>query len=341
MKALVYVGPNKVECQEVANPKPVVGHAKVQMKYCGVCGGDIGIVAGTHPRAKAPLIVGHEFVGIVKEISESNKNIKVGDRVVAYPLISCGHCLSCRSGNPHVCQTLKLLGIDVDGGMAEFAYIDENVIFKVDDAVSNEVATLIEPLAVIVRAIHQSKFKMLDSTVVMGAGPIGIIMAIALKYSGASKIVISDLDEARLAFCKDLGFRTVNIKDENLKEVVDDMTNGEGVDIVFEASGTESATFQSTDLARIGGTICMIGIHKAPHVYNLPQFSFKEQNMVATRVYTKIEFERAVELSKELQDDLKKLVSHIIPLREGYKAFENINDPKVNTVKVLLDCMDV
>jgi 2-desacetyl-2-hydroxyethyl bacteriochlorophyllide A dehydrogenase len=341
MKALVYVGPNKVECQEVANPKPVEGHAKVQMIYCGVCGGDRGIVAGTHPRAKAPLIVGHEFVGVVKEISEKNKAIKVGDRVVAYPLISCGHCLSCRSGNPHVCQTLKLLGIDVDGGMAEYAYIDESVLFKVDDAVSNEVAALIEPLAVIVRAIHQSKFKMLDSTVVMGAGPIGIITAIVLKHIGASKIVISDLDQARLALCKELGFKTVNVKDESLKEVVDEMTNGDGVDIVFESSGTEAATFQSTDLARIGGTICMTGIHKAPHSFNLPQFSFKEQNMVATRVYTKLEFEGAVRLAKELHDDLKKLVSHIIPLKEGYKAFEYINDPKVNTVKVLLDCNDL
>ncbi|MGB4439378.1 MAG: alcohol dehydrogenase catalytic domain-containing protein, partial [Sedimentibacter sp.] len=282
IKALVYLGPNKVECQDVADLKTKPGHAKIKIKYCGVCGGDRGIVAGTHPRAKAPLVVGHEFVGVIEEISEDNKKLKVGDRVVAYPLISCGSCLSCRTGSPHVCQTLKLLGIDVDGAMSEYALVDESVLFKVDDNVSDKVAALIEPLAVIVRAIHQSGFKFLDSTVVMGAGPIGIITAIVLKHAGASKIIISDLDYSRLELCKELGFRTVHVKEESLKEVVSNMTNGEGVDIVFEASGTELATFESTELARIGGMICMTGIHKAPHVSNLPQFSFKEQYMVAT-----------------------------------------------------------
>lgn len=341
IKALVYLGPNNVKYQDVADLKTKPKHAKIKIKYCGVCGGDRGIVAGTHPRAKAPLVVGHEFVGVIEEISENNKNLRVGDRVVAYPLISCGTCLPCRTGSPHICKTLKLLGIDIDGAMAEYALVDERVLFKVDDNVSDEVAALIEPLAVIVRAIHQSKFKLLDSTVVMGAGPIGIITAIVLRHSGASKIVISDLDNSRIELCRELGFRAVNIKDESLKDVVDEMTNYEGVDIVFEASGTEPATFESTELAKMGGMICMTGIHKAPHVLNLPQFSFKEQKIVATRVYTKHEFEQAVNFAKEIHDELEKLVSHIIPLKEGDKAFDYINDPNVNTVKVLLDCTDI
>jgi len=338
MKALVYVGHNKVEYKDVSDPIALPGYAKVRIKYCGICGGDKAIVAGTHPRAKAPLIVGHEFIGVIEKISENNRNLKVGDRVVAYPLISCSNCLPCRTGNPHVCQNLKLLGIDVDGAMAEYAYVDENVIFKVDNKVSDEVAALIEPLAVIVRAMHQSGFKYLDSAVVMGAGPIGIISAIALKHAGASKIVVSDLDQFRLDLCKNLGFNTVNVKEESLKETISKITNGEGVDIVFEASGTESATFESTELAKVGGTICMTGLHKAPHVLNLPQFSFKEQNMVATRVYTKHEFYQAVDIVKELQEGLACLVSHIIPLSQGQMAFDYINDPNMNTIKVLLNC---
>lgn len=337
---MIYLGPDVVKCQEVTEPNAKPGYAKIRIKYCGICGGDIGIVAGVHPRAKAPLVIGHEFVGIIEEIFENSKNLKIGDRVVGYPLISCGNCLSCRTGSPHVCQTLKLLGIDVDGAMAEFAVINEDVLFKVDEGVSDEVAALIEPLAVIVRAIHQSGVKYLDSTVVMGAGPIGIITAIALRHAGASKIVISDVDDSRLKLCNKLGFRTVNIKNESLKDVVDEMTDNGGVDIVFEASGTESATYESTDLARIGGMICMVGIHKAPHVMNLPQFSFKEQKMVATRVYTKYEFEQAVNLAKEMQDELGALVSHIIPLKGGHKAFEYINNPDVNTVKVLINCIN-
>lgn len=341
MKALVYVGPNKVEFKTVQEPEPVPGYAKVRMKYCGICGGDLGIFAGTHPRAKAPLIIGHEFVGVIEEISDRRKDLKVGDRVVAYPLISCGHCLPCRTGIPHICQTLNLIGFDVDGAMAEYAYIDENVLFKVDDTISDKAAALIEPLAVIVRAIHQSGFKLLDSTLVMGAGPIGIITAIVLKNAGASEIIISDMDTARLELCRELGFTTVDINEQDLTEVIDRLTNGDGVDIVFESSGTEAATFESTKLAKMGGTICMTGIHKAPHVSNLPEFSFKEQTMVATRVYTKHEFERAAAYAKEIGNELEKLITHTVPLKQGDRAFDLIKDPDVNTVKVLIDCTDI
>jgi 2-desacetyl-2-hydroxyethyl bacteriochlorophyllide A dehydrogenase len=341
MKALVYVAPGKVEFKTVPEPKPVSGHAKVRMKYCGICGGDLGIFAGTHPRAKAPLIIGHEFVGVIEEISDRRNDLKVGDRVVVYPLISCGHCLSCRTGIPHICRTLGLIGIDIDGGMAEYAYVDEDVLFKVDDTVSDKTAALIEPMAVVVRAIHRSGFKLLDSTLVMGAGAIGIITAILLKNAGASEIIISDMDGARLELCKELGFNTVNIKDRDLADVVGRLTDGEGVDIVFECSGTEAATFESTKLAKMGGTVCMTGIHKTPHVSNLPEFSFKEQKLVATRVYTKREFERSVAYAKEIGNELEKLVTHIVPLSRGGSAFDMIQDPNANTVKVLLDCTDI
>jgi threonine dehydrogenase-like Zn-dependent dehydrogenase len=175
----------------------------------------------------------------------------------------------------------------------------------------------------------------------MGAGPIGIMTAIVLKNAGASEIIISDMDAARLELCKELGFTTVDIKEQNLAEVVGRLSNGDGVDIVFECSGTEAATFESTKLARMGGTVCMTGIHKAPHVSNLPEFSFKEQTMVATRVYTKHEFERSVAYAKEIGNELEKLVTHIIPLSHGNRAFDLIKDPGVNTVKVLLDCADI
>ena len=171
MKALVYTAPHKVEVQDVPEPKGRDGAAKVKMHYCGICGSDIGIFAGKHPRAKAPLVLGHEFVGTIEEIQGGSGRFAPGDRVVAYPLISCGHCLACRTGHPHVCKTLKLIGIDVDGGIAEHAWIDEDVLFKVPDSMSDKIAALVEPLAVIVRSMHQAKFDVLKSAVVTGAGP--------------------------------------------------------------------------------------------------------------------------------------------------------------------------
>ncbi|MBZ4645388.1 MAG: Threonine dehydrogenase and related Zn-dependent dehydrogenase [Clostridia bacterium] len=338
MKALVYTGPKKAEFKEVPDPVPKAGYVKVAMKYCGICGSDIGIFLGTHPRAKAPLVLGHEFLG---EVCEDTKKFKKGDRVVAYPLLSCGHCLPCRTGNAHVCNTLRLIGIDVDGGISEYAYVDEDVLFKVPDTVSDKAAVVIEPLAVIVRAIHQSGFKALDTAAVIGAGPIGIITGMMLKHMGASKIFISDIDEGRLKKAEEFGMIAVNVKTLDMEEVTKAATAGEGVDVLFECSGAEIAAIQMSKITRVGGTICLVSVHKAPHKVDLRDINFKEQHIVGTRVYTKEEFRQAVEYSAQIKDDLEKIVSHVVPLKSSESVFDLIADSKNGTVKVVIDCKDI
>lgn len=338
MKALIYAGPKKVEVRDIQEPAKKDGSVKVRMKYCGICGSDIGIFLGTHPRAKAPLVLGHEFLG---EVVEDGKKFKKGDRVVAYPLLSCGHCRPCRTGNSHVCSTLGLLGIDVDGGICEYQYVDENVLFKVPDDVSDRAATVIEPLAVIVRAIHQSNFKSLDVAAVIGAGPIGMITGMMLKHMGASKVFISDVDEKRLIKAKEFGLTPVNAKTDSLEKVVKAATDGEGADVLFECSGAEIAAMQMTDITRVSGNICMVSVHKAPHNVNLRDINFKEQHLVGTRVYTKEEFGQAVEYSAQIKEDLEKIVTHIVPLKDSEKVFDMIADPNCGTIKVLVDCTDI
>jgi len=333
------MGPEALEHGEVNVPEMVPGYARIRISYCGICGGDMGIYAGTHPRAKAPLIPGHEFVGVVEE-SSGDGRFQKGDRVVPFPLVTCGHCISCRNGIPHICQTLRLLGIDMDGGMANYAVVREDMLVKVPDALSDLQAALIEPLAVAVRAIHQSRYQFLDTAVVMGAGPIGILNALVLKRSAASVLIVSDLEQKRLDLCGELGLETVNSAQVDLEEYVYKRTEGDGADIVYECSGTEAATFQATRLAKMEGMICMTGIHKKPHVSNLPEFSFKEQTMVATRCYTRGEFERAARLAVEMKEKLSKLVSHIIPLWDGAEAFSLIKNNSSETMKVLIDCQE-
>ena len=169
MKTLVYAAPEKVEVREMPVPEPKEGQVRIRVSYCGICGSDIGIFAGKHPRAKAPLVLGHEFIGTIDAINGGSGKFNVGDRVSAYPLLSCGHCFACKTGIPHVCQTLKLIGIDVDGGIAEYVTCDEDVLFKIDEAVSDKAAAVIEPLAVIVRTMHQANFQTRDTAAVIGA----------------------------------------------------------------------------------------------------------------------------------------------------------------------------
>ena len=316
MKALVYAGPKQVEVQEVKEPEKQDGKVKLNIRYCGVCGSDIGIYLGTHPRAKAPLILGHEFLGIV---AEDGKKFKKGDRVVPYPLLSCGHCLACRSGNEHVCNTLGLIGIDTDGGMCQTVYTDEDVLFKVPDG----------------------GFEALDTAVVVGAGPIGMLCGIMLKHAGASKIFISDVVEKRLEIAEELGFIPVNPAKENLEGVVKDATNGEGCDVFFECSGAAVPAMQMTDITRVRGKICIVSVHKKPHEVNLRDVNFKEQTVVGTRVYTKEEFGRAADLTKELETELEKIVTHVVPLKESDKVFDMIADPECGTIKIVVDCENV
>ncbi|MBU3182270.1 zinc-dependent alcohol dehydrogenase [Clostridium psychrophilum] len=338
MKALVYTGPKKVELRDIVEPTLKDGNIKLKIMYCGICGSDIGIYLGAHPRAKAPLVLGHEFLG---KVIEDGKKFKKGDRVVAYPLLSCGYCLPCRTGNAHVCNTLGLLGIDVDGGLCEYVSVDEDVLYKVPDNISDIAATVIEPLAVIVRAIHQSNFKSLDVVAVIGAGPIGMITGMMLKHMGASKIFISDIDENRIEKAKEFGMIPINPKTENLEDITKAATGGEGVDVLFECSGAEIAAIQMTDITRVGGNICMVSVHKAPHNVNLRDINFKEQHLVGTRVYTREEFRQAVEYSSMIKYDLEKIISHIVPLKDSEKVFDMIADPSCATVKVIVDCTNI
>lgn len=338
MKSLVYTAPQKVEVLDKPIPEPKEGQVRIKVSYCGICGSDIGIYSGKHPRAKAPLILGHEFIGTIDKMNNCSKKFNIGDRVCAYPLISCGHCFPCKNGTPHVCQTLKLIGIDVDGGIAEYVCCDEDVLFKIDDNLSDIAASVIEPLAVIIRTMHQSNFKTLDTAIIIGAGPIGILTAIVLKHSGASCIFISDIDENRLKICQEVGFETINSAKTDIIEYINAKTNNVGTDIVFECSGVELSALQMTKLCRIGGTICMTGVHKNPHAVNLQDLNFKEQILVGSRVYTKREFGQAVEYAKEISEDLEKIVTHIIPIDNSEKVFDLIKNKNEITVKVLIKC---
>ena len=340
MKALQYVGPEKVEVRDVPVVPPAPGQAKIRITYCGVCGSDIGIYSGKHPRAKAPLTIGHEFVGVIEEINEvvGRTDLHVGDRVAAYPLISCGHCYACRTGKDYICQTLRLIGIDLDGGMAEYVNCDVNSLYKIPDDVPGKVAAVIEPLAVAVHAVRRSGFKPLDSTAIIGAGPIGILVGLVLKESGASRIIISDISEGRLALCKEFGFETINSSKESLADYVAKTTGGEGVNIVYECSGVAAAASEMTYPVCADGMICLVGVHKEPRSVVLSDMHFRELNMTATRVYEKEEFGQTVKYIEKLKDDIEKVVTDVFPLEKSENVFEYIADASNGAMKVVIEC---
>ncbi len=335
MKAVRYLAAWDVRTVEVAVPVPAEGEALVKVRYCGICGSDMGIIAGTHPRAKPPLILGHEFSGEILEIRPGCKKttLKAGDKVTAYPLLSCGNCWSCRNGVSHVCRSLKLFGIDRDGFMAEYAAVLVEYLYKLPEKQSFEKAALVEPLAVGVHSVRMAEVRPDDMMVVMGAGPIGLVVALALKDAGVKKIYLTDINSCRLNLARQLGFATFNAAETNVAEEVRRITNGDGADVVFEVAGAAESAMQMTEIVRCRGKVIMVSVHKKPHEVDLRSINFKEITLIGTRVYTREDYEYAIRIADALP--LERLVTHKVPAADAPRGFELMKNPD-GVCKVLI-----
>jgi len=319
MLAARYLGPNQIVTETV--PVPVIGsgEALIQVDACGFCGSDINIIAGTHPRAQAPLTVGHELSGHIVEIDDVSGEFKIGDRVTMYPLISCGVCYACTHGYAHVCRKLRLFGFDVDGGMAEFIKLPVSSLMKLPDGMSPGVGALIEPLAVAVHGVARTSLASVEVAVVLGAGPIGLLTALVLKARQVPHVIISEVFRARLELAKSLGLEAVTAGSEVLDRVMK-ITDGNGADALFECAGHPSSALEMTALARSRAVIVNLGVFKKPVEVDMQAVNFKELDILGSRVYERHDFADAIELASQLP--LEKVISHAFPIGDVSLAFQ-------------------
>jgi 2-desacetyl-2-hydroxyethyl bacteriochlorophyllide A dehydrogenase len=332
MRAVVYRGPRQLVVEEL--PVPAGKGALVEVEACGICGTDLTIFAGKHPRSRPPLVLGHEFVGkLVDAVPE--RAFDAGSRVVCYPLISCGECDACQNGMEHVCETLLLVGIDCPGGMAGFARVEADALFPVPQEIASAVAAQVEPLAVCVHAANIAEIAGGEGVAIIGAGPIGVTLAIVLRQRGVGRIVLSDVSADRLSIARDLGFETAAAGD-NLSAPPPGERR-KGFDVVFECAGAGSAVAQAVAHCRTGGKIVMVSIHKAPQPVDLQALSFRELRILGTRVYSRAEFQQAINLLPDLEGDLARLVSRSIDLDGVQEAFEQLNAGATD-LKVIVEC---
>ncbi len=282
-----YVGPGRVKVEQVLLPDLAEEEALIEVEACGFCGSDINIIAGTHPRAKAPLTLGHELAGIIVQIRSSSTTLSVGDKVTIFPLISCGVCHACKHGNAHVCRDLKLYGFDVDGGMAQFAKLPVTSLMRLPAQMPARVGALIEPLAVAVHGVHRSDVRGAALAVVLGAGPIGLLTALVAQDRGIPHVFISDVNPERRQLAESLGLRTVEAGDA-LRRLVMAASDGEGADIVYECAGHPSSAVEMCALVRPRGMIINLGVFKKPVAVDLQAVNFKELQILGSRVYDRV-----------------------------------------------------
>ncbi|MEJ2168840.1 MAG: alcohol dehydrogenase catalytic domain-containing protein [Desulfobacterales bacterium] len=322
MKALRYLNPHIVKPEEIDSPVCSPGEALVRVHAAGICGSDMAIFTGKHPRAKAPLVMGHEFAGEIVEIQPGGVETPLakGDRVTAYPLLMCGECWACRNGFGHVCRDLKLIGIDRDGGFAEYVSVPLDLIVKFPGSLSFDQGALIEPLAVAVHALEMAGKPDWKNAVVVGCGPIGLLVGFCLRYAGIENLLLCDISPQRVKRAAGMNFQTINSADDNPVDRVTEMTRGEGADIVFECAGSAPAALQMCDLVRPRGRIIMVSVHKEPHPVDLRAITFKEISLIGTRVYTRSDFRRAVQMMPDLP--YQGVISHRFELQRGAEGFD-------------------
>ncbi len=316
MKALVFEGTDQVVYREVPDIELRKGWTLIRVAYAGICGSDVTILKGKHPRAKAPLIMGHEFSGYV---ASENPKYPEGTLVTAFPYLPCGVCERCRNGQFHVCESLKLIGIDLDGGMAEYVQVPDEMICPVPEGTNPQAAAFIEPVGISVHAARKGGYHPGDSVLMFGAGGIGLSTAITLQSFGAEKLIICEPNPLRRAMAEELGFETLDPNQDVIKQVYD-RTDGMGADYVYDCAGVQPVADLLPDAVKINGRIVIVAGYKNPPVMNFQKGMFREFDIQFIRNCTRKDFEIATGLvGKGL--GYEKLLNCTLPLSQGSEGF--------------------
>ena len=266
MKAIIKTKHAKgMEYKEVPVPKIGPRDVLVKVKVASICGTDVHIFDWTRwaqHRFAPPRIIGHEFVGNVAKIGEEVTRVKIGDQVSAESHLTCGDCYQCNNGYSEVCRNFKLLGVDHDGTFAEFLVLPEHVLWKNDQKIPDEWATIQEPFGNAVDTVLAEDISA-KTVLILGAGPIGLFATGIARACGASLIIVSDPNNYRLAISKKMGAHIViNPRRQDVTQIVMEATKDNGVDVVLEFSGNNQALNQGLKAVTPGGRISILGIYE-------------------------------------------------------------------------------
>lgn len=346
MKAAVWYAKKDIRVEDVTEPVVKPGEVKIKVAWAGICGSDLHeYVAGPitipteepHPLTNktAPVIMGHEFSGEIVEVGEEVQTLKVGDRVVVEPVISCGECNSCRQGFYNNCERIGCYGMSgVGGGFSEYAAVPETMVHKIPNKLSYELAALVEPMAVSLHAVRQSRLKVGDSVAIFGAGPIGLLTIQACLLAGAERVFVVELSEERRKVAEKLGAITINPVEVNTVAEILNQTNG-GVDVSFEATGVSVVLQQAINSTKMAGEVVIVSLWESNPELSANTVVFKEMNIVGSIGYRNI-FPTVIQLIAEGRLKVADLITKKIDIDDIVgEGFETLLNDK-SQVKILI-----
>ncbi len=345
MKAAVLEEYRRFSWKEV--PRPLAAGREVLLKvtFAGICGSDQHIFLGEfHPRTRLPLIPGHEFCGEVAETGRDVRSFRAGDRVVVDPIIPCGRCPACERGHYPACPSLQLVGIDLDGGFAEYVRVPETMLHRIDPGIPDRHAALVEQLSIGFHACRRAQVAAWDSVVIWGAGKVGQSILQAVRTKTDRTVILVDLLEKRLSQAREAfpGIHVVNpAKDDPIGRIMD-LTQGRGVDIAFEAvghfkpaEGRPNPVQGCVQAIRGGGTVCVLGLSNEATPVLFKNLIWKEAKIISSRV-THGEFDETIRHLVEGDLNPEALISDVVPASRAQEAFEMLEQDPENHLKILL-----
>lgn len=329
MSCLVWEGPHQMAIHEAAIPIRSPGEALVKVAYAGICGSELeGYVGGMANRIP-PLVMGHEFSGVVAAADDS---ALVGSRVAVNPLISCWSCEMCRAGSPHLCRKRKIIGIHVAGAFADFVLAPEVNLMGLPAGLSFEGGALVEPLAVVVHAVDLALRKGVpESALVIGAGSLGLLATQLAARMGINRLVVTDLAPARLELAQSLG--ATGTVDERDHEAFEHMPKD--FDLVVDCVGSGTTKIQAVQSVRPGGNVVLVGLHDDTLPISSQDLVRREITLSGAVTYTPRDFRRAVQLLASGAIRYESWTEHR-PLVNGPRSFEELLTSSGKVVKVLL-----
>ncbi len=341
MQVGLVTGLNKVELIDMPTPEPAPGKAVVAISYCGICGTDVHAYASGSPYN--PAICGHEWMGHVSSVGADVANVKEGDRVAIGVSSACGQCPTCRRGDASHCELAFAGAIGVGpmaaphGGFASAIAFDAARLYQIDQNLTDEDAAILEPVTVAVHAVRRTGIRLGDTAVIIGAGPIGLLVLQTARAAGAGHTILVEPEPMRRALGRELGADTVvDPTRDDVNDVIRSTQYQEGADVVFECAGVPRTVQHAIDFVRRGGVVSLVGVPSVPAEIDVATWLVKEVRLCASIAYVREEFAIAKQLVADGRIRCAPLHTSTVTLSELADAFATLaNHP--SEVKILVD----
>lgn len=334
----VMTEPKKIVFREVDIPTPGPDQVLVKIKKIGICGSDIHVYHGTHPYTSYPVTQGHEVSGQIVELGEYVKDLQVGQKVTIEPQVFCGRCYPCLHGKYNLCSHLKVMGFQTTGTASEYFAVDASKITPIPEHMTYGEGAMLEPLAVTVHAAKRFTEVKGARAVVLGCGPIGILLIQSLKALGAAEVMATDISDTRLELAHQMGAdHVVNTKNKDFGEALLEIYGEDKADVIYECAGSDITMEQAIQNARKGSTIILVAVFGKRASVDLAKLNDSELDLNTSMMYRHEDYVDAIRFVEEGKIQLKPLQSAHFAFADYQKAYEYIDHNRENTMKVIID----